>query len=194
MKYIKEFRSELGKLNVFTIADAKRFFAKKKISSNYLHVLIHNLSEKGELKKISKGAYTFKNEIQLVGFAFAPFYYGLQDALSLHGLWEQETNPVVITCRKVRTGVRQFEGSNYLVKHINRKMFFGFEPFKYADFWIPVSTVEKTLIDLAYFNEPINGDLIKSFKQKIDRKKLANLLKECSKKTREKVLKLLRQN
>ena len=87
---------------------------------------MNHLTKKGEIKKITRGAYTFKEEIEVVGFAFSPFYYGLQEALSLRNLWEQEVNPVVITPRKIRQGVRKFLGNNYLIKRVNRSMFFGF--------------------------------------------------------------------
>ncbi|EQD66731.1 transcriptional regulator, partial [mine drainage metagenome] len=80
--------------------------------------------------------------------AFLPFYYGLEDALSLRGFWEQETNPVIITPRKVRNGVRQFDSRNYVVRRIDRKMFFGYTFVNYEEFYIPVSDTEKTLIDL----------------------------------------------
>jgi hypothetical protein len=55
------------------------------------------LLRSGRIYKITRGSYTFYDEVQYAGFAFQPFYYGLEDALSLLGLWKQETNPVIIT-------------------------------------------------------------------------------------------------
>ena len=60
------------------------------------------------------------------GFGFSPFYYGLEDALSLRNVWEQETNPVIITPRTVRVGIRKFEGRHFVVRRIDRSMFFGY--------------------------------------------------------------------
>jgi predicted transcriptional regulator of viral defense system len=173
MTYTKKVIEHFRNLPAFTISDLQVFL--KGIKLQYLRLLIHNLMTRHGLNRIARGVYTFKNEIQIVGFGFKPFYYGLQDALSLRGLWEQETNAVVITPRKVRSGMRQFIGGNYLVRRINRKMFFGFEMIKYSDFWIPVSDNEKTLIDLIYFKEPVPKELL----QHINKKKLREYLKRC---------------
>ncbi|HIH22497.1 TPA: hypothetical protein HA238_02110 [Candidatus Micrarchaeota archaeon] len=173
MTYTKKALGHFGNLPAFTITDLRVFL--KGIKPRYLNLLIHNLRSKHGLRRIVKGVYTFKEEMQVVGFGFRPFYYGLQDALSLRGLWEQETNPVVITPRKMRSGMRHFIGGNYLVRHISRRMFFGFEMIKYYDFWIPVSDNEKTLIDLIYFKEPVPGELF----QNINKKKLRIYLKRC---------------
>lgn len=191
MKYLKELRREFAKKPFFTIRDLKVFLQNKRISNSYLFVLIHNLSKSGELKRIARGFYSFQEEIEVVGFAFSPFYYGLQEALSLRNLWEQETNPVIITPRRVRVGVRGFAGRNFLVKRIERKMFFGFETLKYYDFWIPVSDAEKTLIDFVYFREHLPKEALKEIKTKIRPVVLKNYLKKCSKKLAEKVQNLL---
>ena len=177
---------------VFTMRDAKLFLGKT--SHNYLYLLIHNLLKTGELKRITKGVYTFHEEAQLVGFAFEPFYYGLQDALSLHNLWEQETNPIVITTRNIRSGTRNFEGSNYIVRHVNRKIFYGFDIIKYFNYWIPVSTIEKTLIDFVYYREPLSKETVNEIKRKINHEKLNEYLKRTPAKIREKVLKLLKMH
>jgi len=97
MKYTHEVREHFKAVPAFTISDIKVFLGKKGISESYLRLLVHNLLKKGEIKRISRGIYSFRSETQVVGFGFRPFYYGLQDALSLRNLWEQETNPVVIT-------------------------------------------------------------------------------------------------
>lgn len=176
MNRVKKIKSEFEKRSTFTIRDLWRFLGKD-ISKGYLYLLIHNLLASGEMKRIAKGVYTFKDELELVGFGFAPFYYGLQEALSLRNMWEQETVPVILTTKKVRPGLRKFSGNNYLVRHINRKMFFGFEMIKYHDFWIPVSDPEKTLIDFIYFKEPIQKEVLKEMKIRKDI--LKQYLKRC---------------
>ena len=108
MKYLSLFRNNFEKRSTFTISEVKKVLGQKKISAGYVNTLLNHLSKKGEIKRITKGVYTFKNEIEVVGFAFPPFYYGLQEALSLRKMWDQETNPVVITSRKIRTGIRKF--------------------------------------------------------------------------------------
>jgi predicted transcriptional regulator of viral defense system len=62
-----------------------------------------NLIKEKKIHKITNGKYTFQEEIMCVGFAFSPFYYGLQEALSLHNLHEQETNAIIITTNKIKT-------------------------------------------------------------------------------------------
>lgn len=181
MKYLSEVRERFNRAPAFTITDLRVFLGRKGIGKGYLHLLVHNLLAKGELKRISRGAYTFRDESQVVGFGFRPFYYGLQEALSLRNMWEQETNPVVITPRKVRSGVRSFDGANYVIRRISRSMFFGFEMAKYADFWIPVSDVEKTLIDFVYFRQQPGTEAAAELKKRTDRKKLDGYLKRCPK-------------
>ncbi len=151
----------------------------KKAKRGYLDLLVHQLVKGKRLFRIRNGVYSFSDDTQLAGFAFQPFYYGLQDALSLHGLWEQETNPVVITTRKVRNGIRKFGDSNYVVRRISKRLFFGFESLKYGEYWVPVSTIEKTLIDLVYFKQYLPPDLKIEFRKRCDRKRLAELLKRC---------------
>jgi len=178
-KYTKEVREHFETAPAFTITDLRVFLGKKSIGNEYLHLLVHNLLARGELKRISRGVYTFRGDAQVVGFGFSPFYYGLQEALSLRNLWEQETNPVVITPRNVRSGLRNFQGANYVVRRINRRMFFGFDTIRYGDFWIPVSDIEKTLIDLVYFRQPLSAETIAEIKPRLDRKKLEGYLKRC---------------
>jgi len=191
MKYIGIVKENFKKQPVFSIKDLRVVLAKKGIGRAYSNLLVHNFLLKGELKKIAKGVYSFQNDVMVAGFAFSPFYYGLQEALSLRNLWEQETNPVIITPKKPRTGVRKIMGFNVLVRHINRKMFFGFDLIKYYDFWVPVSDPEKTLIDFIYFKEHLPKNALKELKAKIDKKKLKQYLKKCSPKLEKKVKEML---
>jgi predicted transcriptional regulator of viral defense system len=146
-KYAKLVREHFKGQPVFSLSSLRVFLAKKGPSKNYSNLLVHNLLRRGEIQRIAKGVYSFQSDASVAGFAFSPFYYGLQEALSLRNLWEQETNPVIITPKKVRPGVRRIMGSNVLVRRIKRKMFFGFDLIKHYDFWIPVSDAEKTIID-----------------------------------------------
>jgi predicted transcriptional regulator of viral defense system len=190
MKYLRELREQFKKTPIFTSRDIEIFFTKKGLTKKYLHLLLHNLVKKGEIFRIRKGIYTFNTELTSVGFAFSPFYYGLQEALSIHGIWEQETIPVVVTVRKVRTGRQEFEGSNYLVRRISRKMFFGFDFVSYSGMFVPVSDIEKTLIDLVYFREPLSKEVLKELNKRIDQKKLKKYLSRAPRYVREKLVKL----
>ncbi|HII53588.1 TPA: hypothetical protein HA316_02025, partial [Candidatus Micrarchaeota archaeon] len=193
MKYLCELRRRFRNSPAFTITDLKVLLKDSGISTGYLSQLVHNLLARGEIKRISKGVYTYRDDMEVAGFAFRPFYYGLQEALSLRNLWEQETNPVVITPRKVRPGVRAFAGGNFVVKRIARGMFFGFEMLRYQDFWIPVSDVEKTLIDFIYFKEPLGAETMTEIKNQLDRKKLADYLKRCPQRVKKRINQIFRR-
>ena len=185
MRYIGKLTKAFGGGPVFTTADVRRLF--RSASRAYVDLMLHNLARAKRLFRLAKGVYSFHGDAQLVGFAFPPFYYGCEDALSLHGLWEQETNTVVITPRKVRSGTRKFDGTNYLVRRICRKMFFGYETMKCGEFWVPVSTVEKTLIDLVYFRVHIPKEVLAGLRKRIDKKRLAELLAKCPSKLKKRV-------
>jgi len=191
LKYVAEVRLRFGSSPAFTLADLKVFLGNKGISRGYLSLLVHNLLASGEVKRIARGTFTFRDDAQLAGFGFRPFYYGLQDALSLRNLWEQETNPVVITPRKARPGVRSFCGRNYVVRRIARGMFVGFSMLRYGDIWIPVSDPEKTLIDFAYFREPLDAGSLAELSHHIDRKRLGEYLARCPAWARKRVERLL---
>jgi len=193
MKYMKDFTSHFKERNSFTIRDARIFLKEKKISNKYLHFLIHSLLKKGMLKRLSRGVYTFKNDIIVAGFAFKPFYYGLQQALSLHNLWQQATNPVIITTKKARSGVRKIMESNVVVKRIKPSMFYGFEQVKHFEHWVPVSTIEKTIIDFAYFKQKLPQEAKKQALKKANSKKMQELLKKAPKWVKKRIKKVLQE-
>ena len=169
MKFMKQFTENFSKKPALLIDEVKLFLDRRNASNGYYKLLIQNLLKSNRIHKITRGAYTFHDEVQYSGFAFQPFYYGLEDALTLRGLWEQETNPVIITPRKVRNGVRQFDSRNYVVRHIKRNMFFGYSLLQYGQFYIPVSDIEKTLIDLVYFDIRVPDETLVNVIKKLNR-------------------------
>ena len=178
MKFMKEFTEFFSNRPAFGTDEVKLFLKRREASQGYHKLIIQNLLKSGKIHKITKGAYTFHNEVQYAGFAFEPFYYGLEDALSLRGLWEQETNPIIVTPRRVKNGIRQFDSRNYLVRRISRNMFFGYSLMEYERFHIPVSDIEKTLIDLVYFNEKVPDDVVAEIIRKLNRETLDSYLSE----------------
>ena len=170
MKIISKIR-ELAKKNpYFTINDVKRITKNKR----YSYLLLNMLVKRGEIFRLAKGFYSKYDDPSLIVFYFKPAYIGLQDAMSYLNLWEQESITIIITTRKVRNGIRKVLGNNVLVKRINPHYFFGFDFLKIDNFYLPISDVEKTFIDLIYFNEWRN-EYRKYFKNKIKlRKNLFN--------------------
>ena len=108
----------------------------------------------------------------VITYCIKPSYIGLENALSLHGLWEQETNVILITPRRLRFGVREVLGANVVIHHISKEHFFGYEYMDYYDLKIPVSDTEKTFIDWIYYYDEIDKDLLELFDKKINRKYL----------------------
>jgi len=145
--------------------------------SDYAHLLLHNLAKRREIHRVTKGWYSVLDDPVVSVFAFKPAYLALQEALSLHGLWEQETNVVLLTPRMVRPGMRAVMGSRVLVRRVKRPYFFGFDYVKYGDFFVPVSDVEKTLIDLVYFGEAPDSEVLSEIKEKATKEKLDQYLK-----------------
>lgn len=176
VKFIPKIRDYIKKVPVFSAKDIERLVKNK----NYAHLILHKLEKSQEIFRIKKGYYSVFNDPIFSVFCFKPSYLGLYEALSLYNLWEQETNVVIITSRKVRTGIRKIFGSNVIIKKINPKLMFGFDYFKYDNFYLPVSDFEKTLLDFFYFGEYLPKDVLKKLKNKINNKKLKNYLKRYS--------------
>ncbi len=174
---------------VLNFASIERIIKKKQYSKQ----LVRNLILKGKIKQLTKGYYTLTEDPILIVFCLKPSYLGLQNALSFHNLWEQETIPVVITSKKVRTGIRNVFNSNVLIRRIDKKYFFGFEYLRQGDFYLPYSDIEKTFIDLIYFQEDLSKEVIKEMLKRIDYKKLNSYLKVYPKKFQKKVLNYFNQ-
>lgn len=178
MNYSVDFEEHFRSRPFFSMRDARLFLKSKGISPAYLKVFMHRQVKKGKLKRLGKGLYSFKEDLELVGFAFRPFYYGLQFALSHHSLWDQASNMVVVTPQKVRTGIRVIWGQNVVVRRISPRLFFGFELVNENEYWIPVSTIEKTFIDMVYFRQKMDAQLIESFRSRIRKPILESYLKK----------------
>jgi len=69
-------------------------------------------------------------------------------------------------------------------------MFFGFDFVSYSGMFVPVSDIEKTLIDLVYFREPLSKEVLKELNKRIDQKKLKKYLSRAPRYVREKLVKL----
>ena len=192
-KYMKDIENLFKKSPLVTYDSIERLIKNKKQVNQYTKQLIRNLILKGEIRRLAKGCYTAHHDASLSVFCFKPSYLGLQDALSLYELWEQETIPVVITTRKVRQGIRNILGINVLIRRIKKKYLFGFDYVKQGDFYFPYSDLEKTFIDMVYYNENLSKEAKKNIIKKINIKRLGMYLKVYPKRFRKKVLEHLKQ-
>lgn len=181
--YLKKVEMLFEKSPVVDFKSIERVIGAKK-KSRYAKLLISNLIKQGKIKKVGKGVYTKFSESSLAVFAFTPAYLGLQSSLSFHGLWEQETIPVILTTKSARVGIRNIMDSNVLVRKIDKRFFFGIEYLKDGDFYLPYSDLEKTFIDMLVFNQSIDDGVLKQIRKRVDRKKLSAYLKKYSSRTK----------
>ena len=191
-KYQRRIEDLFKKSPVVSYSSIERIINVRKKKNQYAKQLIKNLLDNGKIKRLTKGIYTSRNESSLAVYGFKPSYLGLQDALSLHNVWEQETIPVIITTRKVRPGIRKVMGGNALVRRIANKYFFGFEYRMVGELYLPYSDIEKTFIDMVYFKERINQDILKILKKRIDIKRLKSYLRKYHKNIQNNVLRKLK--
>jgi len=189
MKYMQDFLDTFSSREIFSTQDVKFFLKSKGASKKYVSLFLNKLISNRKIIRLTRGFYSFSKKIDFIEKAIFPSYHGLQDALTLHSLWGQQTIPILITPRKFRSGERVIAGGKVLLKRINRKMFFGYETIPQLNSWTTVSDIEKTLIDFAYYNEPLSKETLKEIKKKINKKKLAKYLKQTTKKLRNKVQK-----
>lgn len=187
-KYQKEIEALFEKSPVASFDSVERIIKSKKNVKQYTKQLIRNMLKKGKIKRLAKGHYTSYDDPSLAVFCFKPAYLGLQDALSFHELWEQETIPVVITARKIRQGIRKILGMNVLVRRIDKRYLFGFEYKEQGSLFLPYSDIEKTFIDMLYFNEKLSNEAVKNIIKRINKKRLNSYLKDYPRKFHKKVL------
>ncbi len=190
-KYQRAIQELFDKSPVVDFKSIKRIISEKNNSSQYTKQLIRNLIKQGKIKKICKGKYTSLNENSLAVFCFQPAYLGLQDALSFHNLWEQETIPIIITSRNVRVGTKKVLDSNVLIKKVSKKYLFGFEYYKQDNLALPYSDIEKTFIDMIHFKQQITKETLMETKKKLDKKKLKVYLNKYPKIFQKRVLKII---
>ena len=191
-KYQDKIRSLFEKSPVVAFNSIKMIVNDKKNVKQYAKQIIRNLIKQNKIRKITKGFYTIYEDPSLAVFCFSG-YLGVQNAMSFHNLWEQETVPIILTARNVRSGRREVFGANVIVRKIDKKYLFGFEYYEDGDFYFPYSDIEKTFIDMVYFRQPLDAEVIKNFREKIDRKKLAEYLKRYPERFRSRVNNILKQ-
>jgi predicted transcriptional regulator of viral defense system len=191
-KHQKKINSLFEKSPIVSFSSISRIIRDKKKIKQYSKQLIRNLLLKGEIKRLTKGYYTQHDDPSLAVFCFKPSYLGLQDALSVHNLWEQETVPVIITSRKVRQGIRKILELNVLIRRIAGKYFFGVEYIKQGDFYFPYSDIEKTFIDMLYFKENLDKETLQNIKKRANKNKLNSYLKKYPKEFQKRVLGVLK--
>ncbi len=172
MKYETYFIEFFSKQTMFTTNDARRFLVSQGAGEPYIRLMLHNLVKSGRLYRLGKGAYTFHRNEVAVGFKFRPFYYGLQYALTIRKIWTQQSVPVIITNTMANPGVREIMGIKIILHRIDEKALFGFEYLNYGGLFVPVSDLEKTLLDFEYYNINLDPETMSSLEKKVNWSKL----------------------
>ena len=193
MLYEKRFAEHFSKVQIFTFKDASRFLKRLGASEAYVKLFMHNRLKKG-MRRIGKGAYTFQDTDAVIGFAYSPFYYGMEYALTIHRLWTQMADPVIITTRSVVPGEREAGGTQITIRKISGRMFFGTERLLYDGMFVPVSDVEKTLIDFIYYRVNIGAEDMSSLVAACNKGKLRKYSRLCSKTVSTRLNRILSQH
>lgn len=186
-KHIDKIMELFNKSIVVDFRSLERIIGK----SQYTKLLISNLIRQGKIKRLTKGYYTIHNDISIAVFCFKPAYLGLQSALSIHGLWEQETIPIILTTTKTRIGIREVLNNNIYIRRLDKNHFFGYSQIREGSYYIPYSDIEKTFIDMIIFKQKIAPEILKEIRKKIDKKILIKYLKYYSEKARKEIIKKL---
>jgi predicted transcriptional regulator of viral defense system len=186
--HLEKVRKLMKSTPVFRAIDVELLVGDRGYSS----LLLHNLAARGEVFRVTKGWYSASDDPIVSVFAFRPAYLGLEAALSIHDMWEQETNVVIVSASKVRPGLREVMGSNVVVHRISHRYLFGFDYLKHGGLYVPVSDPEKTLIDLVYFGGTVGGDTIRKVAGRVERRKLAEYLRVYPAAFRERVEEVVR--
>jgi len=193
-KYLDEIEDILRKSPVVNLSSITRMMRSKKKIKQYQKHILRNKLKQGKIKRLAKGCYTIHDNPSLAVFCFKPSYLGLQDALSLHELWEQEAIPIIMTATKTNPGIRTILGTNVLIRRISRKYLFGFDYCKQGETYLPYSDIEKTFIDMVYFKQPIGDEAMKNIAKRIDESKLKLYLRAYSKAFNKKIIKIIEKN
>jgi len=175
-----KYRELLNKLRQTTIFTYN--FLKNRLGENYAKIFIYNLKKNDKIIELIKGVYSFKKSPYLLLKAIPYSYIGLGSAAFLHGIWEEVPNITILSplvSTSVKAGDRIIAGRKVILRKISIKMYFGYE-YLYNDElneWIRVSDIEKTLIDVIYFNYPFKDEIIDRALDYIDDDKLYRYLK-----------------
>lgn len=150
------------------------------VGRGYAKLLVHNLRRRGEIVELLKGVYSFRKSPYMMVKAMPMSYIGLGTAAFLHGMWEQVPNIVVLSplvSRMVKGRERDVAGMKVILRRISGDMFFGYELLYLEEIggWIRVSDPEKTIIDMAYFEDPLLREILENVD--LDRTRLNEYLR-----------------
>ena len=147
--------------------------------------IVFRLKKKTILKVIKRGVYVFSPlesgpggtgvDEFLVPPLFFPkknYYIGYSTIFNYYGFTEQLFQTVYVLNTSMRLD-KIICGKSYKFLKISENRMYGLETMKVKDMDVIVSSKERTLIDLVYFNDPVGGinGAVQIFKQIVKEKK-----------------------
>ncbi len=174
-----------------TIVTAAELDSLFKLAPRDRKQIVFRLKKKKILARIKPGVYVFSPlesgpegrsvDDFLVPSLFFPrknYYIGYSTLFNYYGFTEQIFQTIYV----LNTAIRKEKiicGISYKFIRIPEERFYGLETIKVKDTDVIISSKERTLIDLIYFNDPVGGlkpavDVLKEYvvKKKCDIKKL----------------------
>ncbi|QOJ78703.1 type IV toxin-antitoxin system AbiEi family antitoxin domain-containing protein [Infirmifilum lucidum] len=153
------------------------------IPSGYAKLLLHNMVRRGEIIRLRKGWYSFHRDPLAFIYTLPPHtaYYGLGFAAYMHGAWVQVPNPEILTYaapRKIRTGIHVVLETPVIVHGIARKLFGSYTLVRHNHWLLPISTPEKTLADMLYFDYPFLDEVLDELIARINVGELRKIIAE----------------
>ena len=135
----------------------------------YRKQFVYNLKQKGILTPIKRGVYVFTpldsipsgrrvNEMLIppIFFPRKNYYIGYSTMFNYYGFIEQLFQVVYVIntslCRE-----RDITGITYKFVKASENRLYGLESIKIENTDVMISTRERTLVDLIYFNKPVGG-------------------------------------
>jgi predicted transcriptional regulator of viral defense system len=161
---------------------------KKFLPSTYNNVknLINSLKNKKLLVSIKKGVYVFVpiefvnkgvviNELIIpsVFFDSSEYYIGYSTMYNFYNLYEQKFQTVYVINSKF-SQVKKIMGISFKFIKVSENRLYGSFIKKLDNVEVSLASLEKTLIDLLYFNKPVGGikNAINIFEKAINSKKV----------------------
>ena len=135
----------------------------------YRNQLIYNLKQKNILTTIKRGFYVFTpleaistglrvNEFLIppIFFPRKDYYIGYSTMFNYYGFTDQLFQTVYVLNTSLFRG-RTICGASFKFLKISKDRMYGIEAIKVDNTDVMVSSRERTLVDLIYFNKPVSG-------------------------------------
>ncbi|MCL5986955.1 MAG: hypothetical protein M1371_10415 [Actinobacteria bacterium] len=154
------------KKSIVTVRDLDQLF---NLSPEDRQQIVFRLKKKNILSPIKRGVYLFSpleagpegtglDELLIPPLFFPKknYYVGYSTMFNYYGFTEQLFQTIYVLNTSIRIE-RVICGLSYKLIRIPENRMYGLETIKVKDVDVNISTKERTLIDLLYFNKPVGG-------------------------------------